>query len=260
MIIECGKEMEFRILSYLEKEPELNTFLTADIKNFGFDSDFQRVFVSLEKEEIQGVFLTFYQNLLVSGRAEGDDREFFEIYIEKKHPQVIMGKAEDIEPLLEFTKDAYILKKRPMYSLKKGDRLELSPLELKTGVPGDEDKIFDFLMSIDEIKGLYRSKEMIRDRLKNRDGFHYYLETEEALIAHGNSTAIGPYSAMLGGICVRPEYRKQGIGGKLVSRIAKEILERGLIPCLFSERAEENNLFVRLGFEKIGMWATLERR
>lgn len=260
MIIECGKEMELRILSFLETEAEYNTFLTADIQNFGFDKEFQKVYASVKEGEIKGIFLGFYQNLIVSGSAEPEDREFLEEYIEKKRPQVIMGKEKDIEELLLFTKDDYSLKKRPLYHLKSAERLETAPLGLTRGKAGDEDKIHSFLMSIEEIKGLYRSKEMIADRLKNRDGFHYYLEENEEIIAHGNSTAIGPYSAMIGGVSVKPEHRKKGIGGRLVSEIAAELLKMGLVPCLFSDCSGENNLFTRLGFEKIGMWATLERR
>lgn len=260
MIIECEKEMELRLLSFLEMEAEYNTFLTADIQNFGFDKEFQKVYASVKENEIKGVFLAFYQNLILSGKAEAEDREFLEEYINRNRPQVIMGKSDAVEEVLDIVKDSYVLKKRPLYHLKTAEKLEKSSLSFQIGKPGDEDKIHEFLMTIDEIKGLYRSKDMIADRLKNKDGFHYYLEENGELIAHGNSTAIGAYSAMIGGVSVKPEYRGKGIGGRLVSEIAAELLKMGLIPCLFSEKEEEKNLFTRLGFEKIGMWATLERR
>lgn len=261
MIIKCGKEMEARILTYLEQEAEYNTFLTADIVNFGFDTDFQTVYASMEEDRIRGVFLAFYQNLIVAGRAE-DEREFFEEYSREKKPQVIMGKEENVQSFLELAKEDYIFRKRPLYHLKSDEKLETAEIseDFKIGQPGEEDKIHAFLMSMDEIKGLYRSKKMIQDRLINRDGCHYYLEKDGELIAHGNSTAIGPYSAMIGGISVKPEYRNRGLGGLTVSKVAGELLKLGRIPCLFSEREEEHNLFTRLGFEKAGMWATLERR
>lgn len=251
--------MEEKLLSYLEREAEYNTFLTADIVNFGFSADFQKVYALMEGDEVHGVFLSFYQNLLVSGGTEEEGRKFLEEYINQKKPQIIMGKKEAVEPLSSLAGDGYIYKERPLYHLKETGNLELLPLPFQKGEPGDEEKIFPFLASIDEIKGLYRSKEMIRDRLCNQDGFHYYLEEDGRLIAHGNSAAIGPYCGMIGGLCVSPGYRNQGIGGKLASQIAKELVAMGRIPCLFSERAGERNLFARLGFEQIGVWATLER-
>ena len=259
MIVECDKRMEFRILSYLEKEPEYNTLLAANMQNFGFDSKNQRIFVSLDNERIQGVFLANEQDLLVSGQAEGEDREFFELFIDRKRPQRIMGKEADILKLKEFTREGYLLKTRSLYCLRKKDKLEASSLDLKIAEAGDEDKIFNFLMSVEEIKKENPSKELIQSRLRNKDGFHYYLEMNNEITAHGNSMAIGPYSAMIHDVCVKPQYRKNGIGGNVVSQIAEQIFKMGLIPCVISDRAEENNLFVRIGFEKVGTWAMLER-
>ena len=128
---------------------------------------------------------------------------------------------------------------------------------MKKGVPGDEDKIHAFLMTIPEIRALYASKEMIADRLKSGDGTHLYLERNGEMIAHVNSAAKSPFTVMLGGAAVKEKERGKNLEALLISRISRDILAEGKKPCLFCDRGEEHNLFVQIGFLKAGIWGTL---
>ncbi len=73
----------------------------------------------------------------------------------------------------------------------------------------DTDRIYDFLQS-GELAPLYRSKDMIEKRIETGEGVHYLMEEGSQLIAQINSAASTPYSAMIGGLYTKPEYRGQG--------------------------------------------------
>ena len=70
MVKRCTGEDESRLLDFLEKDAVYHTFLLADIRNYGFDQEFQTVYAGLEEERITHVYLKFYGNLIVAGDAK----------------------------------------------------------------------------------------------------------------------------------------------------------------------------------------------
>ena len=123
----------------------------------------------------------------------------------------------------------------------------------------DVDDIFAFLQSIDELRHLYTSKQMIVDRIEKNCGVHYIIRRDGKIIAHANSAAQCEATTMIGGVSTAPKERGQGLGGQVVSRLCRDILAKGKTPCLFSIRGEEHNLYHRIGFQKIGEWGTLTK-
>ena len=59
-------------------------------------------------------------------------------------------------------------------------------------------------------------------------------------------------SSLLGGIVTDPDYRGSGLAGQTVSFMAKEILNSGKIPVVFTINETAKRLYRHLGFEKIG--------
>ena len=258
MVKRCTGEDESRLLDFLEKDAVYHTFLLADIRNYGFDQEFQTVYAGLEEERITHVYLKFYGNLIVAGDAKGIDGEFLKTLTEDWKPDVVMGKAELTKAAGQWL-PGYELAEKNLYLLEEGTHLIdenglPEGVTMKKGVPGDEDKIHGFLMTIPEIRALYTSKEMIADRLKSGDGTHLYLERNGEIIAHVNSAAQSPFTVMLGGAAVKETERGKNYEAMLVSRISRDILAEGKKPCLFCDRESEHNLFVHIGFTKAGAW------
>lgn len=259
MVIRCGEDMREELLEYLRSEPVYNTFLLADISNFGFDKEFQNVYAQMEEDRIFGVYLTFYQNLIVYSQENRMDADFLKGLFATWTPAVVMGKSADVRQVAVHL-PGYRLEERPLYLLEDGSRLEPDSVHDIQAVPGDEEKLYEFLMEIPQMRTLYGSKEMIGDRLRNGDGIHYYREEHGRVIAQANSAARSESTVMIGGVATAPDWRGQRIASALVSRICRSILKEGKTPCLFSEREEEHNLYTRLGFQKVGMWATLQKQ
>ena len=256
MVLRCGEDMREELLEYLRGEPVYNTFLLADISNFGFDKEFQNVYAEVEENVIHGVYLTFYQNLILYSREGRINQEFLRELSARWTPAVVMGRSADVKQVAEVL-PGYRLEEKPLYLLEDGSYLAPDDVRDVQAVPGDEDKLYEFLMELPQMRTLYGSKEMIGDRLKNGDGVHFYREENGRVIAQANSAAKSEKTVMIGGVATLPDRRGEGIASALVSRISRGILEEGKTPCLFCEREEEHNLYARLGFRKIGMWATL---
>ena len=82
--------MREELLEYLRGEPVYNTFLLADISNFGFDKEFQNVYAEVEEDVIHGVYLTFYQNLILYSREGRINQEFLKDLFARWTPAVVM--------------------------------------------------------------------------------------------------------------------------------------------------------------------------
>lgn len=266
MVNICDKDMKPSLLSYLKEEAVYNTFLLADIENYGFDKEFQTVYADLEEGKIKGVYLKFYNNFIVYSKEDQVDEGFLEQWFRNWKPEVVMGKAGTVKKMCQLLPD-YHYKEEYLYLLESQEKLNLcfekekkkAEGTIQKGTLKDVDRIYQFLMSIDEIKALYGSRDMIEERIKTGDGFHYFLEMDGQIIGHANSAASSPYTAMIGGVATAYGERGKGIAARLVFEAAKDILNQGKTPCLFSKRDQENNVYVRLGFEKAGMWSVMTK-
>lgn len=265
MIRKCTEEDRARLEAYLINESVYNTFILADIADFGFESDFQTVWVEETEERISGVYLRFYGNLILYSQENRINQEFLRELFRQFRPDVIMGKAENIDRVQEILpeygknrKDLYLLKEEDFQPMvREQDKTVMTPVVLHALREEEADKAFAFIQTIPEIRGLYTSRQMIYDRIRQKKGTHYALLKEGEVIAHANSAAASEHTVMIGGVAVAPAYRRQGMAGRLVSRLCRDILGQGKMPCLFCDSEEARGLFCSLGFRKAGMWGTL---
>lgn len=56
-MIQCTEKDREMLFSCLKEEAVYNTFLLADIEDFGFEEEFQTVFAEVENGECIGVYL-----------------------------------------------------------------------------------------------------------------------------------------------------------------------------------------------------------
>jgi len=256
MIIKCIEKDRDKLVDYLKEEAVYNTFLLADIADFGFDSDFQTVYADVEDEKIKGVYLCFYKNLLLYTKENHINEEFLSELFKEKSPDVVLGKWENVSKVHERMA-GYILSSKNLYLLEDATNLEGADVSIREGILSDVDEIFDFIQTIPEIKGLYTSKQMIHDRIEKKTGTHYLIRSNGKVIAHANSAARSDFTTMIGGVATEEIRRGEGIAGSIVSLLCRDILADGRKPSLFCDREEEQNLFYRIGFRKAGKWGTM---
>lgn len=249
-------------MGYLSGEKEYNTFLLADLRAYGFDMDCQDVWMDMTEGRCCCVYLRYYNNLLIYSREDHIDKESLDFILQNHHILVIMGKEKLLSQAKDMIGKDYLSSSKQLYRLPEGT-IPGTSLKGEQAVPvkarlEDVDDIYTFLGSIPQISGLYRSKEMIRDRIMRNEGVHLFVRKDGRIISHGNSTTGSDETVMIGGVATDPDFRDRGLASMIVSMLSKIILDQGKIPCLFSG-ADTQTFFERLGFERLGGWTTLER-
>lgn len=259
MLKKCTAEDENVLKEYLAEEKEYNTFLLADIAAYGFDNPCQDVWMEANDGVCEGIYLRFYTNLLVYSRKEGVKQANVKTILKKFPVSVIMGKSSTLKDIRKFLSKEYDCSEKQLFRLRTTEKLQNTVPDVLQAEEKDIDDIFKFLGDIPQIRALYTSKEMIRDRIISGDGVHLFIRDDKTIISHGNSTTEAEQTVMIGGIATNEMYRKKGYASCVVSALCNDILSRGKTPCLFAED-EHAPFFESLGFESLGGWSTLERK
>ena len=111
MVRTCTVEDKDRLTAYLKEEAVYNTFLLADIDDFGFEESFQTVYVDEDQGKIRGVYLCFYQNFLCYAKENQINVPFLKKLFASYVPDVVMGKEEGVQKIKEILVD-YTLESR----------------------------------------------------------------------------------------------------------------------------------------------------
>lgn len=247
-----------KLKQYLLQEPVYNTFLLADLETYGFDKDYQKIYVEEINGDYRVVYLTFYNNLILAGEAEYLNKEFVNT-IKDLGITVVMGRKELVDKVGEFLQiPDQRFQERYLYSKEKITEEQKSNYVIQEAQIEDVDQIYDFLMSIEFLKNMYRSKDMLHQRIKNKEGMHVFVKKGEDIIAHANTTARAEKTVMIGGVGVREEERGKGLASSVVSYLAESVLKENKIPCLFSTYDINTSFMRRIGFKEFGKWGTLE--
>ena len=130
MVRKCIEQDRKHIKEYLKQEVEYNTYILADIDDFGFDSEFQTVYVDEENDSIKGVYLCFYQNLIMYSKDNDINTEFLRELFTEYTPDVVMGKLENVNLATELLPD-YNIKAQRLYFLNDPANLENDEKEIR---------------------------------------------------------------------------------------------------------------------------------
>ena len=255
-IRKCNNTDEKGLLDFLNSKPVYHTFIIADIKQYGFDQEFQDVYVQEEEEKIQGVFLRYFNNFIVAGN--GEELLYDEIAgLVDSSVTTIMGCADIVDGISEKLSCKVNVIYNNLYTHE--DPVDSHWKEGCTyaGLE-DVDRIHQFLMSFPEFATMYAEKGMIVNRLQNKEGVHLFIEKDGKIIAHGNSAASADKTCMMGGISVEEGLRGQGYGKKILLSLCSEILDSGKIPCIFASEKADYSCFRETGFKVYGRWGVAQ--
>ncbi len=260
-IEKCDASREQSLLEYLKQEAVRNTFLIGDIINYGFESEIQEVWADIDGDSLMAVYIWFCNNLLIYSHKDILDRESLNHILKMRHPDQVMAKRSHLQQI-QMMLNGYTIKSKSLLVYQQlenqGEIFDnRSAYTYRIGTQLDVESIYAFLQS-GELAPLYRSKEMIAKRIETGEGIHLLMEEDGELVAQINSAAATPYSAMIGGLFTKAEYRSAGRARYLVENLCKILVKKGLEPCLISTLDETENLFLTARFREIEEFTTLE--
>lgn len=251
------------VLDYCLEEPNINLFIIGDIENFGFDKDFQDVWIQYNEDNITGIILRYHTNFIVYSKdLDMDFEEVSELLI-KNDAKVISGKLSVMNRIYELIDKNY--NKREMFFCEFRDESKLEKVSEKSieiATPDDSMDIAKAYGNIKEFEGMYSNDineryKQINNRIISKEGVHIFIKENDKIIAHGNTTATTTVNAMIGGIFTIPEYRNKGLGSKVVTELVKILINEGKSACLFFDNQEAGKIYYKLGFENIDKWCML---
>ena len=175
-------------MQYLKAEPVYHTFLLSDLECYGFEHEFQQVYMQ-EKEGIcEGVVLRYYNNLILSEFIEKPEcKKIAELVTSEI--TTVMGKGENVEQVMRCVDRKWEIIYNTLYVHQNMKSLEKKGGEIRRAEKKDIERIYEFLMTFPEMRALYAEKGMIENRICGKEGFHIIMEKEGEIIAHGNSAA-----------------------------------------------------------------------
>lgn len=250
----CTEEDCASILEYLEQSSYFNVFLLSDISLYGFDKSFQTVYANFENKRINGVYLQFHNNLIVTGSTP---KIAFLMQMIRSGVNTCMGPYENISEIQKLTDPEGTVSKKELLMLNSDQMLLENDPEIQVAAEEDTKDILKFLHTEPEYRIMYASESMIHNRIRSGEGTHLILRRDGRIIAHINSAARTSRACMIGGILVRAHCRDMEIAEKMISSLCRLELSQGRNPEIFNGFHCISNIFPRLGFNTIGDWGVI---
>ncbi len=91
MIIKCTKQHYKVLMDYLNQDKVSNLFIIGDIDNYGFNSDFQHIYIDEEDDKIVTVYLIYHDSLVISSFDKEVDNAFIDYLINEYDIKIISG-------------------------------------------------------------------------------------------------------------------------------------------------------------------------
>ena len=144
-------------MQYLKAEPVYHTFLLSDLECYGFEHEFQQVYMQ-EKEGIcEGVVLRYYNNLILSEFIEKPEcKKIAELVTSEI--TTVMGKGENVEQVMRCVDRKWEIIYNTLYVHQNMKSLEKKGGEIRREEKKDIERIYEFLMTFPEMRALYAGK------------------------------------------------------------------------------------------------------
>lgn len=245
MMRQCFEKDRSLVMEYLNKDRVLNLFFVGDINNYGFENDFQKIFIDEEDERIKAVYLIYYNNLLISSYSKEINQEFVHNTIKEYKIVNISGEQSVIDTI-----DLSGIQNDDCYFCKMVKTPEISDETIEIAKIEDVEEISGVLKSVFN----QDSQGMKRD-IEDGTGRTYFLRKDGKIISVASSTAETDGLAMIIGVATLEEYRGHGYASEIMKKLCMDLLREDKVPCLFYNNPAAGRIYHRIGFEDIGRWA-----
>ena len=222
MIKRLDSKYEKKVIDYLNIEKEINTFNLQELKNYGFDNVFYKVYSDIDEDgNIKGILFKCFEYLTFYSYGEFDVDKFCEFIISDIEFNEISGKTECVEAI---ARKLGLLKYRKVH-LCRLDYIDDIEKNINPNLKLKKINIFNIkkVVKLYEEIGEFQNTtiESLRSNLKSGRG--YCIEERKKVISMAKSTAENDNTAMIIGVGTHPEYRNQGLASKCLIRLCKEL-------------------------------------
>lgn len=251
-MIHAEEKHKESIMAYLYQRPEINAFLIGDILNYGFDKDYQDVWIDSETE-IKVVFLRYFENLCIVSYDHVVMQDFMREIIDKYDIQSYSGDTSYVT-LYDFP------------DFQKKTNLTLAHFT-KFNHSIDESLVQRLSIEhLDQIMGLmmrsfgYKvEREAVKNEILTNTCRVFGIFDGDKLVSMAKSTAESEKIAMVVMVCSDSNYRGKSYASMCSSKLSNELLSEGKTPCLYYVDPIAAKIYMKLGYENIGKYSMIRR-
>lgn len=260
MITRTEKKDYKRVVDYLNQEGSINTTLLAYIEKYGFEKDFQDIWIyTHNSEEPLAVLMRHFNSLYIYSMGSFFDKEELSSFVSFVGADIISGKLDILSELSLCLTGMFLEPSTHMY-LNHTDKLTPCSRVQKAGLE-DCEEMAALIYSIPEFSRFYYSVQEIERGIRRRIEMgicrYFVLKLDGRIVSQAYTTIESSKFATIGGVVTRKEYRKQGLASLVVSCACNDILKDNKIPNLFYSNEDAGSVYEKLGFKFAGHYAML---
>jgi uncharacterized protein len=261
MIKKADSNLQDKLLEFLKREVAFNQFIIGDIELFGFDKEFQEVWVEYsEAEDIKAVLLRYYDFFLLYGDLDFNVEGFANLIRKASKSAFLSGKKELVQKF-EESKSLKLKKNRELYlSILDKNSVKCSKNHyeyVKKANVTDIDRLVLLRDQIEEFNDSsdLKDKKILEENMNSGASRTYYIEKNNEIIASASTTAESSISAMIVGVGTHPAHRGKGLATIVMESLITDLLNEGKVVGLLYDNPIAGNLYMKLGFKNIGKWS-----
>lgn len=258
-IKKCNENHRQALLDYLSEDPSFNLFMIGDIENFGFDTDFQELWMEInENNSINSVLLRYEGNFIVSAHGRFDAKSYLEII--ENHPKTLMvsGEKEIVEELTKCLTEPWTRTREFYFAELTQDNFnpsEITDTPINKASVQDVYRLHTLHRTIEEFKDSQATPESKKRSMENGSSRTFFVEDEAGkVISMASTTAENTFAAMVVGVCTLEEARGEGYATKLMTKLSQDVLSEGKTLCLFYDNPSAGAIYKRIGYQDIGKY------
>lgn len=260
MIKRAEKKDYDRVIEYLECEGSINTTLLAHIEKYGFEKDFQDVWLyNDENGNTLAVLMRHFNSLYIYSKGFLYEREELVSFLSFVGADIISGKLDVLSEISLELSGMVLEPSCHMIHRDKSRLVECS--DVVRADLADCKELAGLIYSIPEFARFYNSEEEIergiRKRIESGICRYFVLKKDGIIVSQAYTTIESSKYATIGGVVTRPEYRNHGLASLVVSCICQDLYDSNKIPNLFYTNEEAGRVYERLGFVHAGDYGML---
>jgi predicted GNAT family acetyltransferase len=264
MIRRLTEKDRHSVLAYLYKDLSFNIFPIGDIEAFGFETDFQRIYADFDDQNnYLSVFLRYKEHAVYSSYSNVFNQEYLKIFEEDPF-EYLNGKEEIINLIKPFLKE---FNYRQMYFCEAKaikHKLDINQNLIREVKTKEEcGMLYDLLTKIEEFGYFKMTKEkFIENKLSSIEmGKTLYIKEDNKIVSTVAVTAETTKNAMVVAVATDKDYRGKGYASLLLLKLMDiYINQKKKQLCLFYDNPSAGKIYLKLGFENIGLWSMSDRK
>lgn len=219
MIKQCVEsEWTDRIIGYIGDQYLKVPYFYSNLKRYGTQSEHVSVWVDMDHEELKGTYLLYYDCLHFFTREQDYPENNILEMLNAAKPKVIVVMDEIGARLTPNLGNSYDIERNYIWDISVMAADRLHP-QIEAARLEDVEEIADLMMKDPEYYTVYDRETLfsqIRSRLLDGYGRTFVIRRDREIVTIYNIYGETDTMAILGGLLVHPQYRRQGLAQEII--------------------------------------------